>query len=373
MSLTAVEEAMGSAGENFAPGFVAMARFADGRTYRGAFGRRSLAGPAPMTQDALFWIASMTKLVTSIAALQLIEDGALSLDQTVASVLPEFAELPILDGFEADGAAIQRKATDAPTIRHLLTHTSGLGYHMMDAELARYAEQADLGPDPFRRLPRRFEAGARWQYGLSHDWLGLAVATVAGEGLDTYFERRIFAELGMVDTTFVPAPAQRWRLAAMHARQADGSLAPIDFAFRAPPYFLMGGGGLYSTAADYMSLLAALLAGGLLRPASIEGLLTNQVGDLACGVLRSSDPTLTNDFDPIPGHPKRWSLGMMVNPAPGPDGRAAGSAGWAGLGNCYYWLDPSSRVAGLLLTQILPFADPEVLTLFSVLERAVYA
>jgi len=373
MSLEAVSTALSTAPEaSRVAGYVATARLGDRETLA-VHGRRSISGAAPMTADTVFWVASMTKLVTSIAALQLVDDGALDLDRPVADLRPDFAELPILDGFDDAGAPRLRAATDAPTVRHLLTHTSGLGYQFMDAELARYGETTGSGFEQGHLLPRRFEAGARWLYGSSTDWLGAVVEAVAGEGLDAVFERRILRPLGMTDTTFAPRPDQQARKAGMHARLPDGALAATEFAMPPPPYFSMGGGGLYSTAPDYMKLLTAILEGAILTPVARASLFANQVGDLDCGVLISSNAAFTNDFDPMPGEPKRWSLGLLHNPLPGPDGRSAGSAAWAGLGNCYYWLDPTRQAAGILLTQILPFADPDVLALFSTLERAVYA
>jgi CubicO group peptidase (beta-lactamase class C family) len=355
------------------PGFVAAARFSDGQTETVTGGRRSIAGEAPMTADTVFWIASFTKLVTSIAALQLVDEGRLSLDQTVASILPDFADLPILEGFDADGAAVLRPASDAPTIRHLLTHTSGLGYTFMDADLGRYADQQGIGPDAARRLPRRFTAGERWHYGVSTDWVGAVVEAIEGETLDRVVARRITGPLGMTDTSFAPSEAQMARGAAVHARLPDGGLVPIPFAMPREPNFSMGGGGLYSTARDYLSLLTAILEGRILSDGARAELLANQIGDMDAGVMVSSNPALTLDYEPMPGYPKRWGLGLLLNPAPGPDGRSAGSGAWAGLANCYYWLDPDRRVAGVFLTQILPFGDPAALALFSCFERAVYA
>ena len=351
----------------------AMATLADKQQYLRAFGRRHTEKIAPMTADTVFWIASFTKLVTSVVALQMVEEGVISLEQPVASVRPDFADLAILDGFDPTGAPRLRQAKDAPTIRHLLTHTSGLGYAFMDADLARYAELKKVAPGGGHLLPRRFEAGVRWQYGASTDWLGMVIEGVTGQGLDAVFQRRIFDRLGMTDTTFVPDAAQKARSAAMHARLPDGDAAPIDFALAPPPNPNLGGGGLYSTASDFMRLLRALLDGKILGDASRAALFENQVGDLEAGVLASSMPSFTNPYDAMPGRPKRWSLGMLINPEPGPDGRAAGSAAWAGLANCYYWVDPSRGLAAIILAQVLPFADRKVLGLFSAFERAIYA
>jgi len=374
MSLAAVETALPEAAERaVVPGFVAMARWRGGAEYLRAFGRRSVAGPEPMTPDAVFWIASMTKLVTSVAALQLIADGKLSLETPVAEVLPKFAELPILDGFDSAGAPRLRRAADAPTVRHLLTHTSGLGYTFLDADLQRYAEETGIDIETSDRLPRRFEAGARWQYGTNTDWLGQLVVAVAGEGLESLFARHIFAPLGMADTSFAPSPGQKARQAQVHARLPDGGLAPIEFGMPAPPHFMMGGAGLYSTASDYMKLLTGLLENEVLPASATPWLFDNAVDDLQCGFMPSVDHAMANDYEPMPGVEKGWSLGLLINIEPGPDGRSAGSGAWAGLANCYYWLDPARGVAAVLLAQILPFADPAVLGLVSTFERAVYA
>ncbi|MGH7024102.1 MAG: serine hydrolase domain-containing protein [Caulobacteraceae bacterium] len=374
MSLEALDPALQAAavGEP-APGFVAMVSFADGPHYLRPFGRRSIERSEPMTADTVFWIASCTKLVTSIVALQLVEAGELDLDQPVGSVLPSFADLPILDGFDQAGAPKLRPAPDAPSIRHLLTHTSGLGYAFMDAELARFAELNKVGPGEGHTLPRRFKAGARWQYGASTDWLGQVIEAIRGQDLASIFARNVFEPLGMTDTCFAPDSRLSARLAAMHARAADGKVARIDFALTPPPNPNLGGGGLYSTAPDFMRLLRALLDGQILRKDSRAPLFSNQIGDLGAGVLASSMAALTNPFDPMPGVAKRWSLGMMINLERGPDGRPPGSASWAGLPNCYYWLDPTNGLAAILMAQVLPFADGKILNLLSAFERAVYA
>lgn len=374
MSIAAVDKALTqAAAADLVPGFVAAARLPDGQRFGAAYGARSVAAPAPMTPDTVFWIASFTKLVTTIAALQLVEAGALSLDQTVASILPDFADLPILEGYDDTGKPRLREATDAPTVRHLLTHTSGLGYTFMDADLGRYAEEQGIGPDQARRLPRRFDAGSRWHYGVGIDWAGAVIEAAAGQRLDAVFAERITGPLGMADTTFALSETQKARSAAMHARLPDGSLVPIDFAMPPPPNFSLGGGGLHSTASDYLRLLTAILDGEILSEASRAALFANQIGDLQAGVTVSSNPALTNDFEPMPGDPKRWSLGLLLNQRPGPDGRPVGAGAWAGLANCYYWIDPKTHVAGVILTQILPFADKKALDLFSRFERAVYA
>jgi methyl acetate hydrolase len=374
VSAEAIEQALAASWQRTGvPGLVAMIRHGGGETQTVSLGRRSVDNPAQMSADTVFWIASFTKLVTSVVALQLIEEGRLSLDQPVADLRPDLASLPVLAGFDDDGHPRLRPAGDTPTIRHLLTHTSGLGYAFMDPALRRYAAQEGFGPDRSHLLPRRFAAGGGWLYGVSTDWLGAVIETVCGEGLDQVFQRRVCKPLGMVDTICVRCADQLARAAAVHARTPEGSCVVIDFALPPPPNFNIGGGGLYSTAADFLRLLSALLDREILSDASRAALFENQVGDCEAGVIVSSDPALSRDYDPLPGAPKRWSLGLLINPEPVVGGRSAGSGAWAGLANCYYWIDPASRIAGVLMTQILPFADPEVLSLFATLERAAYA
>ena len=374
MSAESVEQSLAKAWrETSIPGVVAMVRFADGKTVSVNEGRLSIDDPAEMSDDTVFWIASFTKLVTSVVALQLVDEGSLSLDQPVADLRPDFADLPILAGFDDNDRPQLTPAEDAPTIRHLLTHTSGLGYAFMDPVLRQYAEREGFGPGRTHLLPRRFSAGEGWLYGASTDWLGAVIEAVCGEGLDQVFQTRVCGPLGMADTTCVRSPAQLARAATVHARTPGGSCAVIDFNLPPPPNFSIGGGALYSTAPDFMRLLSALLEGEILSDASRAGLFENQVGDLDAGVLVSSDPLLTRDFDPLPGAPKRWSHGMMISPEPVAGGRSGGSGAWAGLANCYYWVDPEARIAGILMTQILPFADPEALNLFTTLERTAYA
>ncbi|MDR3513802.1 MAG: serine hydrolase [Caulobacteraceae bacterium] len=376
MASEAIDRVLGTATKTgVAPGAVAAAVLPGGGEYGGAFGARGVDDPAAMTADTMFWIASMTKVLTSIAALQLIEQGALSPDQPAAAIVPSIGEAPILEGFDADGAPRLRAATRPVSVRHLLTHTAGFGYPFMSPELARYAAHVGADLTQALSLPRLFEAGDGWLYGVSTDFVGQIVEQVSGLGLDAYLQRHVFTPLGMAETTFELSPAQAARKAAMHARTPDGGLAPMPFAPPPPPNPMLGGGGLWSTAGDYLTLLKALLGGGapILGPEAMALLTTNQVGDLACGKLVASIPMFTNDFEPAPGQAKRWTLGLMRNEEAGPDGRGAGSLSWAGLSNCYYWLDPAAGAAGVMLMQLLPFADRRAMDTFSAFERAVYA
>jgi CubicO group peptidase (beta-lactamase class C family) len=340
-----------------------------------AAGRRGVDEPEPMTADAIFWIASMTKAVTSLVALQLVGEGRLGLDEPVGRWLPELAAPSVLEGFDAEGRPRLRAARGEVTLRRLLTHTSGLIYDFFSADMARWAETTGAsfgGQSPPPGLPLLFDPGESWGYGYSTDFVGRLIEAVEGVELAQSFSDRVFGPLGLADTTFASSPSLQARLAPMHARTPEGRVISAPFGLPPPPTFLMGGGGLYSTAADYLKFLRALLVEPPLVPPDLMTLLlTSQHTDPRPGVMKTAMPQLSNDFDP-PG-PTGWSLGFLVDLEPGPHGRSAGSLSWAGICNCYYWLDPARRVGGVMLAQLLPFADPGALKLFGSFERAVYA
>jgi CubicO group peptidase (beta-lactamase class C family) len=365
------------------PGVVAMAANDRGIIYEGAFGTRDLAQGPAMTADTIFRLASMTKAVTSVAAMQLVEQGRLDLDQPIGNVLPELSTPQVLEGFDGAGAPKLRPAKRPITLKHLLTHTAGFGYEIWDGALGRYVKATGT-PSIFTaklaslRLPLLFDPGERWEYGINLDWVGRAVEAVSGQPLAVYFREHIFAPLGMVDTDYAMSTAQQTRLVKVHQRQPDGSLVPVAGAD--PPWreFWSGGGGLNSTAHDYLTFLQMLLHQGrfkgaqLLRPKTVALMNQNQIGDIGAGVLKTVMPKRSNDVDLFPGNPCRWGLAYMITTQPGPSGRSAGSLTWAGIFNTYYWLDPHRRVAGVFLTQILPFADPTALRIYGDFEKGVY-
>ena len=363
------------------PGVVAIAANDKGVIYEGAFGTRNLAQGAAMTPDTIFRIASMTKAVTSVAAMQLVEQGKLQLDQPIGSVLPELSAPQVLEGFDDAGAPRLRLAKRPITLRHLLTHTAGFGYEFLNADLIRYVKvsgtpSGSTGKLASLRMPLVFDPGERWEYGINLDWVGRAVEAVSGLPLEVYFRQRIFAPLGMVDTDYVVSSAQR--LVSVHQRKEDGSLEAIEP--KDPPWreFWSGGGGLYSTGRDYLVFLQMLMHQGrfngvqLLRPQTVAIMGQNQIGDIRAGVAKTAMPERSNDFDFFPGMACKWGLGYMLTPQPGPNGRSAGSLTWAGIFNTYYWLDPQKRIAGVYLTQILPFADPKALALYGEFEGGIY-
>src|ERR1700751_3181211 len=253
-----VDEVLGSAiYRGDVPGVVAMAATRDGVVYQVAFGRRALSDESAMSNDTVFWIASMTKAITSAAAMQLVEQGKLALDAQISDVLPELSTPQVLEGFHPSGEPRLRPAKRPITLRHLLTHTAGLVYDIWNAEMTRYMERKAIPgiiscQNAALSLPLVFDPGEKWDYGISIDWVGKAVERASGQSLGDFFAEHIFAPVGMKDTGFALTPELRLRLVGMHARGEDGALSPIPFELPQEPEFQMGGGGLYGTAEDYL-------------------------------------------------------------------------------------------------------------------------
>ena len=370
------------------PGVVAVAATGNEVIYQGAFGKRDLSKDDPkdnaMTTDSVFWIASMTKAVTSAGAMQLVEQGKLSLDAPIGSLLPDLAKPQVLEGFDAKGEPKLRPAKSAITLRQLMTHTAGFAYNMWNGDLAVYLEKTGT-PNIFScqdvalKTPIMSDPGTRWEYGINIDFVGKAVEAVSGKRLDAYLRDNLFTPLGMSDTGFKITDNMRQRLVATHARGEDGSLAPIPFEIEQNPEFCMGGGGLYGTAGDYIKFTQMILNKGrgngnqVLKPETVALMGQNHIGDLTIGKMTTVAPMYTNDVDLFPDIVKKWGLSFLINTAKTPEGRSAGSLAWAGLANTYFWIDPVRNVAGVILMQLLPFADAKCLEAFADFERGVYA
>lgn len=359
------------------PCAVGMAATAERITYSGAFGKRDSASPSPLTTDAIFSIASMTKAITTAAAMQLVEQGKLALDEPAAKTLPILGQIQVLNGYDAAGKPVLRPVVKPITLRHLLTHTSGFCYSGWDKQMTEYQTKAGPTPpgaDPLV-TPLMFEPGTRWQYGIGVDWAGRMVEAVSGLTLEAYFQKYLLGPLGMKDTSFILKPAQFDRLVSSYSRQPDGTLKETPRTMPEAPRTYPGGGGLYSTAADYVRFMQMILNKGqrILKPESVALMSINQTGNLQAGKMASSRPSFSSDVDLHPGESDRYSLGFLLNPKAYAGGRSAGSLAWAGLFNTYFWIDPKRKICGVLLMQLLPFADKEALGLLSEFEQAVYA
>jgi len=373
-----------SIGPRDIPGVVAMAANNEEIVYEAAFGHRLIGADAAMTTDTVVWIASMTKAVTAIAAMQLVEKGEISLDEPASQFIQELSQVQVLDGFDRAGVPRLRSPERAITLRHLLTHTSGFSYPMWNADLARFMEIAnvpDISTCKYASLfaPLMFDPGTRWEYGIGIDWVGRIVETTSGQKLGAYMQEHIFAPLGMDSTSFRLTPAQRQKQAGMHARGQDGSLHVTSMEIEQEPEFEMGGGGLYSTAQDYIRLTQMLLNEGSLNgnqilPAETVHLMAqNHIGALDVTEFKTVAPDLSNDANFYPEQAQKWGLSFLINTEQTAQGRSSESLAWAGLANTYFWIDPKKHITGIFLTQILPFFDSSAVSLFQNFEAAIYA
>ena len=365
-------------------GVVAMAASKDEILYEGAFGKKNVDADEPMRTDTIFRIASMTKPITSVAVMQLVEQSRVKLDEAVGVYLPELGEFKVLEGFDKDGQPRLRNAARGPTIRELLSNTSGYTYSYWNDNIRRYEEAVEMprGRERFGALPLAFDPGSRWGYGPSTDVLGILVESVSGLTLEEYFRKNIFVPLGMKDTSF-QVSATKWPRVSFHyQRQADGGLEPPASPLPAVPpnvKFFSGGGGLSSTGPAYIRFLQALLNGGklegarILEPETIDSMAQNQIGNHEAGTMATTDPEISNDVNFFPDSKDKFGFGFLINTGKVEGGRASGSLAWAGLLNTYFWVDRERNVCGVLLTQILPFADTTVLELLGEYEKAVYS
>jgi CubicO group peptidase (beta-lactamase class C family) len=365
-----------------AAGVTAAVADREGVLYEAGFGERVVGQGAAMTPDTVCWIASMTKAITSVAAVQQVERGKLDLDAPAHKVVPAIAEAQVLTGFDAAGKPTFRPPKRAVTLRHLLTHSAGFSYEIWNPDIQKV--QAAFGipgvtecKNKSLTTPLLFDPGERWEYGINIDWAGKMVEVTSGKKLGAYLQENLLGPLGMTSTAFKISPDMRRRLAGVHLRGPDGKLAPFEFEIPQEPEFEMGGGGLYGTVGDYLKFLRMVLNGGqlggerVLRPETVALLGMNHMGSNRVTNLKAAIP-LTNDAEFFPGVPKSWSLAFQVNHAPVNTGRPAGGLMWAGLANSYYWIDPANGLAGAYMTQIFPFCDTKSLPLYYAFEKATY-
>jgi len=333
-----------------------------------AYGHLDLARTRPMPRDAIFRIYSMSKTVTAVALMTLMEEGRFALDDPVGKYLPELREARVYTGGALDSAQ-SRPAARPITIRHLLTHTPGFAVYGKEGEaLTVLFERAALGQSRDLRdyvtrlapLPLAHEPGAEFHYdGVPIQVAARLVEVLSGMALDVYLERRIFAPLGMRDTGFEVPPAKRARIAAMTTTGSDGRLAaPAAGSIaaageRSNPYF-SGAGGLYSTAGDYARFAQMLLDGGSLDGVTILGrktvdfMMQNQLTQLEGGARESG-----------PG--EGFGLGGSVVLDTARRGRpgSVGQYGWSGAAGTYYTVDRQERLVAILMTQHLPQGLPQ--------------
>eukprot|EP00026_Physarum_polycephalum_P004333 Phypoly_transcript_04351.p1 GENE.Phypoly_transcript_04351~~Phypoly_transcript_04351.p1 ORF type:complete len:391 (+),score=58.17 Phypoly_transcript_04351:36-1208(+) len=329
----------------------------------------------PMTSDTVFWIASLTKLLTAVAALQLREQGKIDLSDTVERYLPEIGKIQILTGFDADDRPILQDQTTKMTIWHLLTHTAGFNYNFYNELTKKFSEMnniSKLTPSDISALygPLSFQPGTSWEYGTSIDWLGLVIEKISEKTLGDYMQQYIFEPLGIHSTTFEPVGENSARI---HFRAPNKRLVEVDpkIFFGEKVALHLGGSGAYSTASDYTTVLVALLNGGIgrngqriLKKESVDLLFLDQ------GISADKLAAIPLPFD-TPN--KAWTFGGMMFNSQLPSGRSAGSVWWAGAAGCYWWLDFKEGIAGVILAQIIPPLDREVVKCLAACEKLIYS
>jgi methyl acetate hydrolase len=360
------------------PVVVAMAATVEKTIFSGAYGKRDSSSGVDVTTGSIFRIASMTKAITSVAALQLVERGALTLDEPVSKHLPKLGGLEVLEGFDKNtGKAILRPASKPVTLRRLLTHTAGFAYDTWDANLLKYIGQAGAKAPV---TPLVFEPGTRWEYGTNLDWTGRLVEAVSGQTLEAYFQSHILEPLGMRDTGFILPAGKFDRLVSTYERQDGGSLKEVPRTQPGPPASFNGGGGLYSTAIDYVRFMQMILRHGraadgkqILQAKTVDMMTSNQIGELRAGILKSVRPERSSDLDLHPGFSDRFGFGFLINTTAYEGGRSAGSLAWAGIWNTYFWIDPKRDMCAVVMMQFMPFADKEAVGLVGDFERSVYS
>ncbi len=366
------------------PAVVAVVADRRGVTYRAAFGKQDSVKSIALAPDAIFAIASMTKPITSVAVMQLVERGRVKLGEPVSTYLPELAKVQVLEGFDETGTPKLRPAKSVPTVRQLLSHTSGYGYEFFNATLQRYAATGAIpsslrGDDGFLKAPLLFDPGTRFEYGISTDWLGRLVETVSGQTLEAYLKEHIFKPLGMVDTFFDVPQEKQSRMVALHTLQPDGTFVQAPAQPLQPVRFFSGGGGLYSTAEDYIKFARMLLGKGtlegkrILKSGSVAEMMRNQVGSLSLPEFRSLSPQFAKDPIVIPGEMDKFGLGFGINTKAVAGGRSAGSSAWAGIVSTYFWVDPAGQRCAVILMQALPFGEDAMNSTVREFERAVYS
>ncbi|KAK9241725.1 beta-lactamase [Lipomyces tetrasporus] len=378
---------------NIIPGVVLVATNKSGTlNYAKAFGKTGASSTsAPLTLNSTFWLASCTKLMTTIASLQCVERGLFSLDSPddVARLLPEYSVPEILTGFDELGHAVMRSAAKRITLRHLLTHTSGMSYTNMNPKLIAWRKSRGEDSGPFKgeiaaeyRMPLLFEPGVEWEYSVGLDWAGQMVERATGKTLEAYMREHIWGPLGMHSTTFHLEQKEdvRRRLVDVAVRDPDTQImSPAAGQYMVDPAKDSAGGlGVYSTATDYIEILASLLRddGRLLRSETTESMFTPQLSD-ACkdSLMKKLKVKEVNQIftaNTKIGTEFTFGLGSMLTLEDLETGRKKGTLTWGGLPNLFWWIDRETGVCGFYATQVIPPGDLKSTEMYTLFEKEIY-
>ena len=361
------------------PGVVALITDRQRVLYQGAFGVADVSTGRALNADSIFRIASMTKPITSLALMQLVEQGRLSLDDPAEKYLPELAKLQVIESFDAATGAYKLRAASRPvTVRHFMTHTSGLAFPFTSA-IWRDFKPAAGEKFPFGG-PLLFDPGERWHYSTSTDVVGRLVEVISGQKLEDYFREKIFAPLKMDDTSYNVPQAKAARLVAAQQRAGAKMDGAVELQATQPGLTIpapAGGGGLASTASDYGRFVRMFLNGGqldgarVLKAETVALMSQNAMGSIRVPALKTALPR-SADFSFIADGRDQWSPGFLITADQVPGKRSPGSLSWGGINNTYFWIDPARGISGVILMQYLPFADAKALAVYDAFERGAY-
>jgi methyl acetate hydrolase len=356
------------------PGVVAAVVNKDGVLYDEAFGRSSTLTNRAMTKDTIFNMASMTKPVTSVAIMMLVDEGKLTLDDDVAKYLPKYKNPVVVSTFnEADGSFETRPAKRPITIRHLLTHTSGIGYGFSSPKLTKMIQktmQSEMDQ------PLLFDPGESWAYGASTRVLGHVVEAISGQTIDAFLQSRILGPLGMNDTSYLVPTTKYARVVAVNARGADGKFVERPTPATIPAT-VQGDGGLYGTASDYGLFLRMLLNRGklgstrILSDKAVNTIFQNHMGNVVVQPQESANQSLSRNF-PVGAGKDKWGLGFQLAAEKQTNRRGPGSGTWAGIFNTHFFIDRSKELGVVVMMQTLPFYDEASMKVYAGVEEAVY-
>jgi len=356
------------------PGVVVAVVNKDGMLYNEAFGQSSTLSNRPMTKDTIFNMASMTKPVTSVAIMMLVDEGKLKLDDEVAKYLPKYKDPLVISKFnEADATYETRPAKRPITIRHLLTHTSGIGYGFASPMLTKIMEKTKKTE---MDLPLLFDPGESWAYGASTRVLGNVVEVISGQKIDVFLESRILGPLGMNDTSYLVPTTKYPRVVGVNARGTDGKFVERPMPATLPAT-VQGDGGLYGTASDYGLFLRMLLNNGtlngerILSKKSAKTMLEPNTRTVVVKEQVSANLSLSKNF-PVGAGKDKWGLGFQLAAEKQPDRRTPRSGTWAGIFNTHFFIDPSREIGVVVMMQTLPFYDEASMKVYAGAEEAVY-
>ena len=355
------------------PAVVAIAINKDGEKVVYKYGKAIWTEDSDVTSDNIFRIASMTKLITSIAALQLVEKGMLGLDDDLSTLIPEMTGIPIL----SNGELIEPK--NKITLRHLLTHTSGFGYSGVTVT----DEDFNNENWDYEDAPRHFESGTNFLYGTSTDWVGKLVERISDMNLEEYFSENITKPLGMSRTFFNVPDSLNSLIVSRGNRGDDGEQNLTELPNRTPTTKVStfsGGGGLFSTSSDYTKLLLCLLnegefaEGRILMKETDAEMTRNQIGEIALNPEgKFFSPGTCCNFNGLMDENSKWGLAFMIDNNTKDYGRQAGTVVWGGYWNTYFYIDFKSGIAASIYTQHIPFNHFETTSLFEKFSEIVYS